>query len=220
VKAIEGDVLAEPVREIPGPVGPLEAMIDMPAGTPRAAVVFAHPLPIQGGTMHTKVVFQGTKALTRVGCAVLRFNFRGVGRSAGQWDEGRGEKDDYRAAVDFMAARYPDLELWAAGFSFGSYIAMTCGAEDDRICTLIGVAPPVDRYDYAAVAQSAKPKFIVHGERDEIIPLKAVREFYARLSEPKELVEIDRATHLFDGQASEVGDALEDLLSDFSCKTQ
>jgi hypothetical protein len=170
--------------------------------------------------MHTKVVFQGTKALTRIGCAVLRFNFRGVGRSAGTWDEGRGELDDFRAAVDFMATRYPDLELWAAGFSFGSYIAMTCGATDDRICTLIGVAPPVDRYDYAAVTQSTKPKFIIHGERDEIISLKAVREFYARLQEPKELVEIDRANHLFDGQASEVGDALEELLADFSCKTQ
>jgi len=211
--------LAEAVREIPGPMGPLEAMIDLPAGSPRAAVVFAHPLPIQGGTMHTKVVFQGAKALTRIGCAVLRFNFRGVGRSAGAWDEGRGEMDDFRAAVDFMAARYPDLELWAAGFSFGSYIAMTCGADDDRICTLIGVAPPVDRYEYASVALSAKPKFIVHGERDEIISLKAVREFYGRLHEPKELIEIDRANHLFDGQASEVGDALEDLLSDFSCKT-
>ena len=170
--------------------------------------------------MHTKVVFQGAKALTRVGCAVLRFNFRGVGRSAGAWDEGRGEMDDFRAAVDFTAARYPDLELWAAGFSFGSYIAMTSGALDDRICALIAVAPPVDRYDYASVLASTKSKFIVHGERDELIPLKAVREFYARLQEPKELVEIDRATHLFDGQASEVGDALEDLLSDFSCKTQ
>jgi alpha/beta superfamily hydrolase len=122
--------------------------------------------------------------------------------------------------VDFVAARYPDLELWAAGFSFGSYIAMTCGADDDRICALIGVAPPVDRYDYSVVLRSAKPKFIVHGERDEIIPLTAVREFYARLQEPKELVEIDRATHLFEGQATEVGDALEDLLTDFSCRTQ
>ncbi|HEY1307194.1 MAG TPA: alpha/beta fold hydrolase [Vicinamibacterales bacterium] len=212
--------MAEPIREIAGPLGPLEAMIDLPAGTPRVAAVFAHPLPIQGGTMHTKVVFQGTKALTRIGCAVLRFNFRGVGRSAGTWDEGRGELDDFRAAVDFMAARYPGLELWAAGFSFGSYIAMTSGATDDRICTLIGVAPPVDRYDYAPVTGSTKPKFIIHGERDEIISLKAVREFYARLEEPKELVEIDRANHLFDGQASEVGDALEELLSDFSCRTQ
>ena len=219
MKAIEGDVLAEPIREIPGPSGPLEAIIDAPAGTPRAAVVFAHPLPTHGGTMHTKVVFQGAKALTRIGCAVLRFNFRGVGRSAGEWDEGRGEMDDFRAASEFMAARYPDVELWAAGFSFGSRIAMTSGAGDDRICTLIGIAPPVDRYDFAEVLRSTKPKFIIHGERDELIPLKAVREFYARLEEPKELVEIDRANHLFDGQASEVGDALEDLLADFSCKT-
>ena len=75
--------MADAVREIAGPVGPLEVLIDLPAGAPRAAVVFAHPLPTHGGTMHTKVVFQGAKALTRIGCAVLRFNFRGVGRSAG-----------------------------------------------------------------------------------------------------------------------------------------
>jgi hypothetical protein len=151
---------------------------------------------------------------------VLRFNFRGVGRSAGTWDNGRGEIDDYRAAVDFLSERYPDLEMWAAGFSFGSYIAMTAGADDDRICALIGIAPPVNRYEFASVKLSTKPKFIVHGESDELIPLKTVREFYARLKDPKEFVEIDRANHLFDGQASEVGDALEDLLTDFSCGKQ
>src|SRR5687767_5046744 len=97
--------LAEAAREIAGPAGPLEVLIDVPAGAPRAAVVFAHPLPTHGGTMHTKVVFQSAKALTRIGCAVLRFNFRGVGRSAGAWDEGRGEKEDFRAALDFLAAR-------------------------------------------------------------------------------------------------------------------
>jgi alpha/beta superfamily hydrolase len=210
--------LSETVREIPGAVGPLEALLDVPQGAPRAAVVLAHPLPIKGGTMHTKVVFQAAKALTRIGCVVLRFNFRGVGRSAGSWDNGRGEMDDYRAAVDFMAGRYPDLEMWAAGFSFGSYIAMTVGADDDRMCTLVGIAPPVNRYEYASVKLSTKPKFIVHGESDELIPLKAVREFYAQLHEPKELVEIDRANHLFDGQASEVGDALEELLTDFTCE--
>ena len=211
--------MVEAVRSIPGPVGQLEALIDRPAGAPRAVVVFAHPLPTHGGTMHTKVVYQGAKALTRIGCAVLRFNFRGVGLSAGAWDEGRGEMDDFRAAVDFMAARHPGLELWAAGFSFGSHIAMTVGADDDRICALVGIAPPVDRYEYASVKMSTKPKFIIHGERDELISLKSVREFYARLQEPKELVVIDRANHLFDGQASEVGDALEELLSDYSCKT-
>jgi alpha/beta superfamily hydrolase len=187
---------------------------------PRAAVVFAHPLPTEGGTMHTKVVFQAAKALTRIGCAVLRFNFRGVGRSAGTWDDGRGEQDDYRAALDYFAGRYPNVELWSAGFSFGSYIAMTCGAEDDRVCTLIGIAPPVDKYDFDVVKRSVKPKFLIHGEADELIPLRSVREFYAQLSEPKEFVEIDRANHLFEGQASEVGDALEELLEDFTCRTQ
>jgi len=212
--------LGETVREIPGVLGPLEALIDTPSGDARAAVVLAHPLPTHGGTMHTKVVFQSAKALTRIGCVVLRFNFRGVGRSAGAWDDGRGEQEDYRAALDFMAGRYAGRQLWAAGFSFGSYIAMTCGAADPRVCVLIGIAPPVDRYDYGQVQLSTKPKFLIHGERDELIPLNAVRQFYARLEEPKGLVEIDRANHLFEGQASEVGDTLEDLLADFSCTTQ
>ncbi len=211
--------MAEVVREIPGAVGPCEVLIDTPSGEPRAAVVLAHPLPTEGGTMHTKVVFQSGKALARMGCVVLRFNFRGVGKSAGTWDNGRGEKDDYRAAVDYMAKEHPGLEMWAAGFSFGSYIAATVGADDDRICALIAIAPPVNKYDFASMKMSTKPKFIVHGESDELIPLKLVRELYAQLPEPKELVEIDRANHLFDGQASEVGDALEELLEDFSCRT-
>jgi alpha/beta superfamily hydrolase len=170
--------------------------------------------------MHTKVVFQGAKALARIGCAVLRFNFRGVGRSAGAWDNGPGELDDYRAALDFMAAQYPGLEIWAAGFSFGSYIATTVGSEDARVCALIAIAPPVDRYGFEPVKRSTKPKFIVHGERDELISLKMVRHFYGQLQEPRELVEIDRANHLFEGQATEVGDALEELLGDFSCTKQ
>ena len=209
--------MADVVRDIPGAVGLLEALIDKPAGTPRAAVVFAHPLPIEGGTMHTKVMFQGAKALARTGCAVLRFNFRGVGRSAGVWDEGRGELDDFRAAVDYMAAQHPGLQIWAAGFSFGSWVAASAGAADDRVCAVILIAPPVNKYEFPALKTSAKPKFIIHGESDELIPLKAVRQFYAALQDPKELVEIDRANHLFEGQASEVGDALEELFEDFSC---
>jgi uncharacterized protein len=201
-------------------MGPLEALLEEPKDAPRAAVVFAHPLPTEGGTMHTKMCFQGAKGLVRTGCAVLRFNFRGVGRSPGTFDGGRGEQDDFRAGVDFMAARYPDLEVWAAGASFGAYVALTAAAADDRVCALIAVAPPVNRYDFSAVKQSTKPKFIVHGEEDELIPIKAVREFYAQLQEPKEFVVIDRANHLFEGQTAEVGDALEELLGDFSCKTQ
>jgi hypothetical protein len=211
--------LADPIRSIPGPLGELEALLDAPDLPARAAVVFAHPLPPQGGTMHTKVVFQSAKALTRIGCAVLRFNFRGVGRSAGAWDHGRGELDDFRAGIDFMAALYPGLEIWAAGFSFGSYIATTVGSDDDRVCALIAIAPPVNRYEFEGLKRSSKPKFLVHGEADELIPLRMVRHVYAQLQEPRELVEIDRANHLFDGQAGEVGDALADLLEDFSCRT-
>jgi alpha/beta superfamily hydrolase len=195
-------------------------LLDLPVGTPRAAVVFAHPLPTEGGTMHTKVVYQAAKALARIGCVVLRFNFRGVGLSAGTWDEGRGESEDYRSVLTFMSNAYPDLELWAAGFSFGSYIAATVGADDDRVCALIAIAPPVHKYEFASVKLSHKPKFIIHGGHDELISIKLARHFYAQLLDPKEFVEIDRADHLFDGQTAEVGDALADLLEDFTCKTQ
>jgi hypothetical protein len=210
---------APPLREIQGPAGRLEALLELPVLVPdqpiRAAVVFAHPLPIEGGTMHTKVVYRATKALARIGCAVLRFNFRGVGGSDGTWNEGAGELADFRAALDTMAARYPDTELWTAGFSFGSYVALTVGATDDRVRVLIGIAPPLDRYNFDAVARSTKPKFFIQGERDEVCPLKRMYEFYAQLPEPKELVVIDGATHLFDGKVLEVGDAIEDLLADY-----
>ena len=203
------------VREIPGAVGILEAIVDRPAGVPKAVVVMAHPLPTAGGTMHTKMVFQAAKGLVRTGCLVLRFNFRGVGRSVGQFDEGRGEQDDFRSALDYAAATFPGVQVWAAGASFGAYVAMTAGAGDDRVTTLIGIALPVDRYDFSAVEASGKPKFIVHGEEDELIPVGLVRACYGRMREPRELITIDRANHLFEGQAGEVGDALEALLGDF-----
>ncbi len=220
------------LREITGPAGRLEALLDEPAAARgvnadglleigrtdrglRAAVVFAHPHPQYGGTMHTKVVFQAAKALARIGCSVLRFNFRGAGSSDGAFDEGRGEREDFRAALDFMHQRYPDARLWAAGMSFGSWIALTTGATDSRVSALIGIAMPIDRYDFSAVRDSAKPKFVIHGERDEVCPLKEVREFYALAHEPKELVVIDAADHLFDGKVGEVSDAIEDLLGDY-----
>ena len=102
----------------------------------RAAVVFAHPHPQFGGTMHTKTVFQGAKALARIGCAVLRFNFRGVGASEGAFDRGEGEKEDFRAALDYMEAHYPGAQIWAAGFSFGSWVALEVGAVDPRVSAL------------------------------------------------------------------------------------
>lgn len=205
------------IHDLAGPAGNLEALLDEPPASPRAAVVFAHPLPTHGGTMHTKAVFQGTKGLMRAGCAVLRFNFRGVGHSQGTFDAGAGEKGDFTAALDYMAARYPSLPLWAAGFSFGAWIALETGAVDDRVTALIGIAPPVTKfgYDFTNTRVSTKPKFFVQGEADDICPLQDLWKFYGALPEPKELVVIDMADHLFDGHTTEVGEALEDLLKDF-----
>lgn len=227
------------IREFDGPAGRLEALVDEPAwgchigpvreadGTrpdadagadekPRVAVVLAHPLPSGGGTMHNKVVYQVAKSLCRTRAAVLRFNFRGVGASAGSFDDGPGEMADFRAALDVVAARYPETEIWAAGFSFGSWIAMTVGAGDPRVTTLIGIAPPVGRYDFSAVTNSLKPKFIIQGNRDELCPYRETTKFYAQVADPKELVIIDGADHLFDGKTLDLGEAVEDLLGDFS----
>lgn len=220
-----------PQLEIAGPAGRLECLLDEPSQpgtvgvdgrvTPgraeavRAAVVLGHPHTEYGGTMHTKAVYQAAKALSRIGCAVLRFNFRGAGASGGTFADGIGEQDDFRSALDFMHARHAAAPLWAGGMSFGSWVALSVGAEDARVTTMIGIAPPVDRYDFGVVAQSTKPKFFIHGERDELIPLKVMREFYARCAEPKELVVIDGADHLFDGKVGEVADAIEDLLADW-----
>jgi len=205
------------VHDLKGPAGRLEALLEEPSGEARAAVVFAHPLPTHGGTMHTKAVYQGAKGLLRAGCAVLRFNFRGVGASDGSFTGGPGEREDFTAALDYMAAKYPGLPLWAAGFSFGAWIALETGAADDRVTVLIGIAPPVTRegYDFSLTRTSTKPKFFVQGEADDICPIQDMWAFYGALPEPKELVVIDAADHLFDGHTAEVGEALEDLLNDF-----
>ncbi|HUC74691.1 MAG TPA: alpha/beta family hydrolase [Vicinamibacterales bacterium] len=218
--------------EIAGPSGRIEALLDQPAPAGavgadgllstghstglRAAVVFAHPHTEMGGTMHTKVVYQAAKALGRIGCAVLRFNFRGAGKSAGAFSNGPGEMDDFRSALDYMGGQYPAVPLWAGGMSFGSWIALTVGAADPRVTTLIGIALPVSTYDFEPVARSTKAKFFIQAERDEICPLKNMREFYARAAEPKELVVIDGADHLFDGKVGDVADAIEELLGDWT----
>jgi hypothetical protein len=207
------------MKEIQGPAGRLEARLDRPAGDAKAIVVMASPYPKHGGTMQDKVVYQATQGFVRAGCAVLRFNYRSVGTSEGEFSDGPGEMDDYRAALDAAAREFPALPIWAAGYSFGAYIALNAGASDPRVTHLIGIGVVLgdkddkgDKYDYAAVRATDKPKFLVHGGLDELSTAKAVRKFYGELKEPRELVVIDDADHYFDGHASEVADAIEDLL--------
>lgn len=162
--------------------------------------------------MHTKAVYRGTKALASLGCVVLRFNFRGVGRSSGSFDNGVGEIGDFRAGLDFMTERHPEAPLWAAGFSFGAYVALTAGAGSDRVSTLIGIAPALQTYDFSVVRTCTKPKFFVQGENDEICPLPSMQAFFDELPPPKQLAIVPGANHLFNGRVEEVGHALTRML--------
>jgi alpha/beta superfamily hydrolase len=103
------------LREIAGPAGPLEALLDVPEESRAPVAVFGHPHPLHGGTMHTKALYQAAKAMPRIGVAALRFNFRGVGRSGGTFDSGPGEKEDFTAAIDFVSDRFPDFPCGRPG---------------------------------------------------------------------------------------------------------
>ena len=110
-------------------------------------------------------------------------------------------------------------QLWAAGYSFGAWVAMATGSADPRVSALIGIGAPFERHDFSPVEASAKPKFLVHGEEDEVCPLKVVRKHYAAMADPRELAIVEGADHAFDGKASEVGDALFELLEDFTAQS-
>jgi alpha/beta superfamily hydrolase len=200
------------VRHLDGPAGRLEARVDETAGPPRAVAVVAPPHPELGGSLHDRVVYHATQGLIRVGCAVVRFTFRGAGASEGTFTGGPGERDDFHAAIDAAAARYPGLPIWAVGYSFGSWIAVDVGAADPRVAILVAIAPPIDSYDFAAAATAGKPVFLVHGEFDHFTSTKAMQRFYGTLAEPRELVIVDSADHVFDGRVSEVADTIADLL--------
>ena len=201
--------------DLSGSAGRLEALLDLPAGMPRAAAVLAHPHPDSGGTMRSRVVHEVARALTRIGVAVVRFNYRGVGVSDGAFSGGPAEADDLHHALDAIDERFPGAPLWAIGYSFGAWVAMTAGAADPHVALVVGIAPPVASYDFSALLTSTKPKFFIAGERDEVAPLNAVQKFYAQVPEPRELIVIDGADHAFDGKAGEVGDAIDDLLGNF-----
>jgi hypothetical protein len=182
-----------------GPAGPLEALHEAPdEGTPivRAAVI-CHPHPLYGGTMHNKVVFRLARAARRCGAAVLRFNFRGVGLSAGQHDHGAGEQDDLRAALEYMAARYPQLPLLAGGFSFGARVASQVFCGNLSIERLVAAGAPVAKGDWSFLERCSGPKFFLHSTNDEHGPRAAMQDVFGRAADPKQLTWIDSHDHFF-----------------------
>ena len=135
---------------IPAPHGRLEAILKEPrGGVARGVALVLHPHPLGGGTMHNKVVFRAASALNDAGLVALRINFRGVGQSTGEHDEGRGESEDVCAALDYLTEQYPEKPLTLAGFSFGSRVGLEVGINDARVRDLISIGTPVDKYDFS-----------------------------------------------------------------------
>lgn len=193
-----------------GPAGPLEAILWTPAGgtQPPMAAVVCHPHPLFGGTMHNKVVYQAAKSLASLALPVLRFNFRGVGKSAGTHDRGVGERDDVSAALDFLAAEFAAVPLLVAGFSFGSVTGLRVGSVDARVTELIGLGIPVNGTDFSFLAECTKPKLFVQGGNDQYGAIEKTREVVASLPEPKRLVEVAGADHFFAGKLDQVNTAI------------
>jgi alpha/beta superfamily hydrolase len=192
--------------DLPVSHGRLEALLKETPGAVRAAIV-CHPHPQAGGTMNNNVVYRVAKALEERGSLVLRFNFRGVGRSTGTYGVGVGEADDVRAAVDFLAARFPHLPLWLAGFSFGARTGMVVGMQDARISHLLGVGLAVRMFDLSFMHEPRgdKPLAVIQADNDEYGGREEIEAFFAGLPDPKRLWIVDQATHLFPGRL----DALE-----------
>lgn len=179
-------------QTVAGPAGDLVCAIDTPDGTPRGLAVICHPHPQHGGTMDNKVVSTLARAFVQCGWRAVRFNFRGIGGSAGVWDEGRGEIDDALAVV--RALRQGSEPLALAGFSFGAFVASHAAAAL-HAQPLVLIGPATQNFTVAAVAQGT---LVVHGEADEVVPLAATLDWARPLSQP--VVVVPGGGHFFHGQ--------------------
>jgi len=196
-----------------GPAGSLEALLEEPEDRePRVAAIVCHPHPLYGGTMHNKVVYRIARGLRRAGCVVLRFNFRGVGQSAGEHGYMAGEIEDARAALGYLRERYPELPFALAGFSFGSRAIMQLGCELGRelgsraggaeFLLAAGFATRMGPVEF--LAECAVPKIFIHSTHDEFGPRPDWERMYLKVAEPKQLIWIEAADHFFAGALPEL----------------
>ncbi len=190
--------------EIEGPAGVLEALLEEPEdGAPHTGAVVCHPHPLFGGTMHNKVVYRMARGLRRAGVAVLRFNFRGVGRSQGEHGNLVGETEDARAAAEWLRARYPALPLGLAGFSFGARVITRLGCETGEARWLLAAGLPTVQGPAEHLRFCATPKTFIQSTRDQYGPRTDFERAYAEWAEPKQLVWIEAADHFFAGALEE-----------------
>lgn len=199
-----------------GPAGRLEALLNSGAENASHAALVCHPHPVYGGTLHNKVVFHAMKALNSFGFPVLRFNFRGTGLSQGEHDQGRGEVDDVRAALDWLAHEF-HRPLIFAGFSFGAAVGLGAACPDDRVRALIGLGVPVKpvddgTYNLEFLRSCSKPKLFVSGSRDQFAQRSVLEDVARSAADPKKLVIIDSADHFFEGRLREMREAVENWI--------
>src|SRR5450631_514969 len=205
---------AAPVIEhvaIDGPAGSIEA-IAQESGTEggRYAIV-CHPHPLFGGTMENKVVTTVGRALLETGIAVIRFNFRGVGRSSGVFDDGNGETADAVAVAAWGAARWPRRQLVVAGFSFGAYVALRL-VERRPATALVTIAPPVGRFDFSRISAPGCPWLVVQGAADEVVDPQSVVDWVDGLEPRPQLLVMPGVGHFFHGRLHELRDAVIDAV--------
>jgi len=191
--------------KIPVSHGHLEAALRDPGGAPRGGAVFCHPHPIHGGTMHTKAVYRAAQAFLTLGLRTLRFNFRGVGCSTGTFEDGIGEEEDVRAALDWLElGGIREAPVVVGGLSFGSMVGMAVGVKDSRVRALVGMGTPIHVYDYSYLADTEKPVLIIQGEEDEFGSAGEVREVLGALGDHISGKGIPASGHLFEDHFEEV----------------
>ena len=193
-------------------MGRLEAILWSPpqGNAPPLAALVCHPHPLFGGTMHNKVVYQAAKSLDELGLAVLRFNFRGAGASAGRHDRGQGERDDVRAALDYLAKEFPGTPLLLAGFSFGCWVGLRVGCEDTRVTELIGIGTPVNDSDFSYLSECEKPKLFVQGSKDQFGSIEKLELLVVALPGTNQVRTVQGADHFFTGKLDQLGLAIAD----------
>jgi uncharacterized protein len=197
-----------------GPAGSLEALLEEPDDQePRLAAIVCHPHPLYGGTMLNKVVYRIARGLRRAGCVVLRFNFRGVGRSGGEHGYMAGEIEDTRAALGYLRARYPELPFALAGFSFGSRAIMQLGCQMGSAQFLLAAGFATRMGPVEFLAECAVPKIFIHSTHDEFGPRPDFEPMYLKVAEPKRLIWIEAADHFFAGALDE----LEERVKEAAC---